>query len=135
MFTIKFSNGVELPIVMCYNHGKRYIHGETRNSRDVVLPDGVVGLDELKALLIDPANLSVIEVTVLDTVEVVAEDGSVSYEQRPDTEVLYNFVYADEIKDKMNGEIWFTLGEKSALEIENELAIATIDELLIALEV
>lgn len=131
---IKFSNGTVLPILMCYNNGKRYIHGETRNTREIQLADTAIGLDKLKALLADPANLATIEVTIIDTVEITAADGTVTYEQHPDTEVLENFVYASEIKDTMNGEIWFTVAEKSALEIENEEAIATIDELLIALE-
>ena len=124
---IKFSNGKELPIIMCYNHGARFIKGETRNSRDIVLADSVIGLDELKALLANSDNLSVIEVTM----DYVDENGQL----KTDTEVLRDFVYTDEIKDKMNGEIWFTIGEKSALEIENQQAMATIDTLLIAMEV
>lgn len=116
---IKFSNGRELPIIMCYNHGTRFIKGETRNCREIVLADGVIGLDGLKALLTEPANLSVIEV--------IGVDG--------EAEILENFVYADEIKDKLNGEIWFAIGEKSALELENEEAMQVIDELLIAMEV
>ena len=119
MKSIKFANGRQLEILECYNHGKRFIHGETRNCREIVLAEGVISLDELKALLIEPANLYVIEV--------IGVDG--------ETEILENFVYTDEIKDKMNGEIWFTLGKKSALEIEKEEAMATIDTLLIAMEV
>ncbi|MBR5873938.1 MAG: hypothetical protein IKY90_04285 [Oscillospiraceae bacterium] len=124
---IKFSNGRELPIIMCYNNGKKYINGETRNCRDIVLADGVIGLDTLKALLTNSDNLSVIEVTMNYT----DENG----ELKTDTEVLENFVYAAEIKDKLNGEIWFTIGQKTALEIENEEALRVIDELLIAMEV
>ena len=116
---IKFSNGRELPIIMCYNNGRRYIHGNTRNCREIVLAEGVIGLDELKALLTNPDNLSVIEV--------IGDDGEV--------EVLKNFVYADKIKDMLNGEIWFTIGEKSALEIEKEEALMAIDTLLMAMEV
>ena len=116
---IKFSNGKELPIIMCYNHGPRFIKGETRNCREIVLAEGVIGLDELKALLTNPDNLSVIAV--------IGEDG--------EAEILENFVYADEIRDTMKGEIWFTIGEKTALELENEEAMQVIDELLIAMEV
>lgn len=126
MKSIKFANGNEYEIIECYNNGKRYINGETRTCRDIVMSDEVIGLDELKEILSSPANLSVIEVYM--NVEI---DG----EQVEDTEVLENFVYADEIKDNMKGEIIFTIGEKSALEIENEEAIAIIDELLIAMEV
>lgn len=106
---IKFSNGKELPIIMCYNNGKRYIHGETRNSREIVLAEGVIGLDELKALL-----------TTHCVVEVIGEDGEV--------EVLEDFIYASTIKDNFNGEIWFTIGQKTEAE-------KVIDELLIAMEV
>ena len=116
---IKFSNGRELPIIMCYNHGTRFIKGETRENREIVLAEGVIGLDELKMLLANPDNLSVIQI--------IGEDG--------EAEILENFVYADEIKDTMKGEIWFTIGEKTALEIENQQAMETIDTLLIAMEV
>ena len=113
---IKFSNGRELPIIMCYNHGPRFIKGETRNCREIVLADGVISLDELKALL-----------TSHCVIEVIGEDG--------EAEILENFVYASEIKDNFEGEIWFTIGQKSALELENEEAMQVIDELLIAMEV
>lgn len=126
MKSIKFANGKEYEIIECYNNGKQYINGETRTCREIVLADNVISLNELKALLSDPANLSVIEIYMN-----VKIDG----EQIEDTEVLKNFVYADEIKDKMNGEIWFTIGEKTAMEIKNEQAVRAIDELLIAMEV
>lgn len=126
MKSIKFANGNEYEIIECYNNGKRYINGETRTCREIVMSDEVIGLDELKEILSSPANLSVIEVYM----NVEIDD-----EQVEDTEVLENFVYADEIKDNMKGEITFMIGEKSALEIENEEAIAIIDELLIAMEV
>ena len=132
---IKFANGRELPIIMCYNHGTKFIEGETRNTRDIVLPEGVIGLDDLKALLTNPTNLSVIEVSVIDTVEIVDEDGTVSYEQRQDTEVIENFVCVSEIKDTLKGEIWFTIGQKTAAEVKAEEALTVIDELLIAMEV
>lgn len=126
MKSIKFANGKEYEIIECYNNGRRYIQGETRNTREIQIADDVIGLDELKELLINPENLEAIEVYM--NVEI---DG----EQVEDTEVLKNFVYADEIKDKMNGEIWFTIGEKTAMEIKNEQAVRAIDELLIAMEV
>ena len=135
MKSIKFANGRQLEILECYNHGKRFIHGETRSSRDIVLADSVIGLDELKALLTDGTNLATIEININESREMVSEDGEVYIDHIEDTETLENFVYADEIKDKMNGEIWFTLGKKSALEIEKEEAMATIDTLLIAMEV
>ena len=127
MKSIKFANGRQLEILECYNHGMKYIQGETRNTREIVLADSVIGLDELKALLANSDNLSVIEVTM----DYVDENGQL----KTDTEVLGDFVYTDEIKDKMNGEIRFTIGEKSALEIENQQAMETIDTLLIAMEV
>lgn len=135
MKSIKFANGREFEILECYNHGRRYIHGETRNSRDFVLADGVIGLDELKALLTDSANLATIQVYINEDREIISATGEVHMEHIEETETLENFVYADEIKDTMQGEVWFTLGEKTALEIENQQAMATIDTLLIAMEV
>lgn len=123
---IKFANGKELPIIMCYSNGKKIISGETRSTREIVLSSDVIGLSELKALLTNKTNLSVIEVTI----EYTDETG----ELKTDTEVLENFVYAAEIKDKMNGEVWFTIGQKTEMEIENEEAMRVIDELLIAME-
>lgn len=116
---IKFSNGMELPYIMCYNNGVRFIGDAMRHSRDIVISDDVIGLDELKALLKNQNNLSVIEV--------IGADG--------EAEVLENFVYADEIKDTLKGVIWFTIGEKTALEIEKEEALLAIDTLLMAMEV
>lgn len=132
---IKFANGTVLPAFMCYNHGDRYICGAMRKNREIAIPGDAIGLDDLRALLSDAANLATIEVTITDTVEVTAEDGAVTYEQRQDTEVLTNYVYADSIRDNMAGEVRFTVAEKTALELENEVAVRTIDALLIAMEV
>ena len=135
MKSIKFANGRQLEILECYNHGMKYIQGETRNTREFVLADGVISMDELKALLADGTNLSTIQIYVNEDREMVSDTGEVHLEHIEDTELLENFVYADEIKDTMKGEVWFTLGEKTALEIENQQAMATIDTLLIAMEV
>lgn len=116
---IKFSNGLELPIIMCYNNGKKRIAGETRVNREIHMPADVIALDDLHTLLSNPANL--------ETIEVTGDDG--------DTEVLVDFVYPGEIRYDFNGEVCFSIGAKTALEIENELAIKAIDELLIAMEV
>ena len=132
---IKLANGMEIPIVMCYNHGRRFINGETRECRDIVIKDDAISLDELKVLLLNPDNLSVIELTTKRIVEVVSADETVSYEEVLGTSILENFTHACEIKDCLNGEIVFTLGEKTALELEHEEAMRAIDALLIAMEV
>lgn len=130
MKSIKFANGKEYEILECYNNGKRFINSETRECREIVIADDVITLNELKEILSNPANLETIEVYMKEEVE--ADGKMVLFE---DTEVLENYVYADEIKDNMKGEITFIIGEKSTLEIENEQALQAIDELLIAMEV
>ena len=123
MKSIKFANGKEYEIIECYNNGKRYINGETRTCREIVIADDVITLDELKEILSSPANLETIEVYMKEEVEV---DGEMKNFE--DTEVLTGFIYADEIKDNMKGEITFTIGQKSEAE-------EAIDQLLIAMEV
>lgn len=123
MKSIKFANGKEYEIIECYNNGKRYINGETRTCREIVIADDVIALDELKEILSSPANLETIEVYMKEEVEV---DGEMKNFE--DTEVLTGFIYADEIKDNMKGEITFTIGQKSEAE-------EAIDQLLIAMEV
>lgn len=135
MKSIKFANGREFEIIECYNNGRRYINGETRVCREIVLADDVISLDELKSILKNPVNLETIEVYMNVAVEAEGENGEIIIEQMEDTEVLKNYVYADEIKDNMKGEITFIIGEKSTIEMENEQALQTIDELLIAMEV
>ena len=127
MKSIKFTNGKVYEILECYNNGMRYINGETRNTRDIYISPDVIGLDELRELLTDEA---VVEVYMKEDREV---DGELKYFE--DTETLENFVYADEIKYKFNGNICFTIGQKTAIELENEQALQAIDELLIAMEV
>lgn len=128
MKSIKFANGAQLPIIECYNNGMRYIDGATRSCREIVLDSAVVGLDELKALLSNPANLSPVEVSVQELDE---NGGMVT-----NTELLENYICAGKINyDFGTGEVTFTIGQKTALELEHEEAIATIDELLIAMEV
>ena len=117
MKSIKFANGNEYEIIECYNNGKRYIQGETRNTREIHISPDVIGLDELKALL---KNYCVVEVAM----NYVDKNGEI----KTDTEILENFIYADEITYKFDGEIWFTIGQKTEAE-------DVIDQLLIAMEV
>ena len=123
MKSIKFANGKEYEIIECYNNGKRYINGETRTCREIVLSADNIGLDELKELLSAESNLSVIDVKMIEDREV---DGEMKHLE--DTEVLTGFIYADEIKYNFNGEVTFVIGEKTEAE-------KAIDELLIAMEV
>ena len=123
MKSIKFANGKEYEIIECYNNGKRYINGETRTCREIVIADDVITLNELKEILSSPADLETIEVYMKEEVEV---DGEMKNFE--DTEVLTGFIYADEIKDNMKGEITFTIGQKSEAE-------EAIDQLLMAMEV
>lgn len=126
MKSIRFANGKEFEIIECYNNGKRYISDETRNCREIVVADDVISLDGLKALLAEPANLATIEICM---------NTEINGRQAEETELLENYVYADEIKDSMKGEVWFTIGQKTAVEIEKEQAVQAVDELLIAMEV
>lgn len=123
MKSIKFAGGREYEIIQCYNNGMRYISGETRNCREIVIADDVISLDELKNLLLAESNLSSIDVKMVEDREV---DGEMKHFE--DTEVLAGFIYADEIKYNFNGEITFVIGEKTEAE-------KAIDELLIAMEV
>lgn len=123
MKSIKFANGKEYEILECYNNGMRFINGETRTCREIVMADDVITLNELKEILSNPANLETIEVYIKEEVEV---DGEMKNFE--DTEVLTGFIYADEIKDNMKGEITFTIGQKSEAE-------EAIDQLLMAMEV
>ncbi len=123
MKSIKFANGKEYEIIECYNNGKRYINGETRNCREIVLSADNIGLDELKELLSEESNLSSINVKMVEDREV---DGEMKHFE--DTEVLTGFIYPEEIKYYFNGEITFVIGEKTEAE-------KAIDELLIAMEV
>ena len=130
MKSIKFAGGREYEIIQCYNNGMRYINGETRNCREIVIADDAVTLGELKEILSDPASLETIEIYVKEEYE--ADGEMVAFE---DTELLENYVYTDEIKDNMKGEITFVIGQKTAVEIENRQAKQAIDQLLIAMEV
>ena len=123
MKSIKFANGKKYEIIECYNNGKRYIQGETRENREIVISDEIINIGELKALLLDKSNLTTIEVYMNIEQEV---DGEIKHFE--DVEILEGFVYADEIRDTLKGEIWFTIGKKT--EAEN-----VIDTLLIAMEV
>lgn len=123
MKSIKFANGKEYEIIECYNNGKRYINGETRTCREIVIADDVISLDELKNLLSAESNLSSIDVKMVEDREV---DGEMKHFE--DTEVLAGFIYADEIKYKFDGEICFIIGQKTEAE-------DVIDQLLIAMEV
>lgn len=123
MKSIKFTNGKEYEIIECYNNGKKYIQGETRENREIVISDEIINIGELKALLLDKSNLTTIEVYMNIEQEV---DGEIKHFE--DVEILEGFVYADEIRDTLKGEIWFTIGKKT--EAEN-----VIDTLLIAMEV
>ena len=123
MKSIKFANGKEYEIIECYNNGKKYIQGETRENREIVISDEIINIGELKALLLDKSNLTTIEVYMNIEQEV---DGEIKHFE--DVEILEGFVYADEIRDTLKGEIWFTIGKKT--EAEN-----VIDTLLIAMEV
>ena len=88
-----------------------------------MLSGELIGLDEMKELLSAESNLSVINVKMIEDREV---DGEMKHFE--DTEVLADFIYADEIRYRFNGEIVFVIGQKTEAE-------KAIDQLLIAMEV
>ena len=119
MNSIKFANGTLLPLIMCFDNGKRFIYEALRNTREFQIPNDAIELNVLKELVSNPSNL--------ERIEVVGDDN--------ETEILENFVFPEEIKYSFDNGIWITLGQKTDIEIEHEEALASIDELLIAMEV
>lgn len=130
MKSIKFANGTQLEIIECYNDGTRYIEGAVRVCRRIVLDKAVIGADRLEALLADKSNLEHIQVYMNEDREV---DGVLQHFE--DTELLEGYVFATDGRTDFRTERSFVLGQRTALEVENEEAKRAIDELLIAMEV
>jgi hypothetical protein len=129
---IKFSNGKSYEYLNAYALENDYCKGIKRPSLEIHMPVNVISYNQLEKILNDASNLKEIVLTG-DKPPIYNETGEViGYGEAPQN------TYCDyDIKGKItidDEEITFKLYKKSDLEIENEEAIATIDELLIALE-
>lgn len=133
---IKFANNKNYEYISAYGLENDYYKNIKRQSLEVHMSTSVISYAELDEILSDKANLSSILLTGNVPVDM---DGNVIGEAHQNTYEYYD------IKGKItvdDDEIAFKLFKKSNEEIENEKlkaeneeAIATIDELLIALEV
>ena len=131
---IKFTNGVNFEYTSTYALENDYHKGTKRPSLEIHLPVNVITYNELEEILNEVSNLKEIVLTGDPQPLYDAKTGEfIGYGEPPVN------IYCDyDIKGKItvdDEEITFKLFKKSALEIENEEAMATIDELLIAMEV
>lgn len=143
---IKFVNGANFEYVNAFALENDYHKGIKRPSLDIHFPVETVTYTELEEILSDVTNLKEIVLTGDEqTYPVYAneldENGNVistvidHYETVPapqNTYVGYDIQGKITIDDET---ITVKLFKKSDLELENEEAMATIDELLIAMEV
>ena len=133
---IKFANNKNYEYISAYGLENDYYKNIKRQSLEVHMSTSVISYAELDEILSDKANLSSILLTGNVPVDM---DGNVIGEAPQNTYEYYDTKGKITIDDD---EISFKLFKKSNEEIENEKlkaeneeAIATIDELLIALEV
>lgn len=128
---IKFSNGESYEYINAFALENDYHKGIKRPSLTIHFPVAVITYNELEKILNDVSNLKEIVLTG-DPVAQYDENGEITGYVTPQN------TYCDyDIKGKItvdDEEITVKLYKKSDLEIENEEAIRTIDELLIALE-
>lgn len=131
---IKFANGKNYTYLNAFGLENDYHKGINRPSLEVHLPVNVISYNELEVILSDVNNLKEIVLTGDPQPIYNHETNKVDfYDEAPQ-----NAYYDYDIKGKItidDEEIVFKLYKKSALEIENEEALRTIDELLIAMEV
>lgn len=124
---IEFANGKNYTYLNAYALENDYCKGVKRPSLEIHFPVAEITYAELEEILNDVSNIKEI-VLIGDTV--LLETGELYTPQN---------VYSDyDIKGKItidDEKITVKLFKKSDLEIENEEALATIDELLIAMEV
>lgn len=128
---IKFANGKEFEYLNAFGLENDYHKGIKRPSLEIHLPVNVISYNQLEEILNDVSNLKEIVLTG-DIVAQYDKNGEITGYVTPQN------IYCDyDIKGKItidDEEITFKLYKKSDLEIENEEAIATIDELLLAME-
>ena len=140
---ITFSNGTSFEYINAFGLENDYHKGIKRPSLEIHMPANVISYNQLETILKDASNLKEIVLTGDETVVPV-------YSQEKDefgNQIIDHYetvtppvnTYCDyDIKGKItvdDEEITIKLFKKSDLEIENEKALAIIDQLLIAMEV
>lgn len=140
---IKFVNGANFEYVNAFALENDYCKGIKRPSLDIHFSKEVITYNELEEILSDVANLKEIVLTGNEQIypvyaEELDENGEAiidHYEVIPAPQNTY-VGYDIQGKITIDDEIMTVkLFKKSDVEIENEEAMATIDELLIAMEV
>ena len=124
---IKFTNGTNFEYGNAFALENDYHKNIKRPSLEIHFPIEVITYEELKEIISNPVNL---EEIVLTGDSVILENNEVYTPQ--------NIYYDYNIKGKItvdDEEITVKLYKKSDLELENEEAMAIIDELLIVMEV
>lgn len=140
---IKFVNGVNFEYTDAYALENDYHKGIKRPSLDIHFSTEAITYNELKEILSDVTNLKEIVLTGDEqTYPVYAkeldENGNVVIDHYETTPAPQNTYVGYDIQGKITIDdetITVKLFKKSDLELENEEAMATIDELLIAMEV
>lgn len=140
---IKFANEAIFEYSNAFALENDYHKGIKRPSLDIHFPVEAITYNELKEILSDVTNLKEIVLTgdeqlVPVYAEELDEEGNMVIDYYETLSAPQNTYRDYDIKGKITIDdetITVKLYKKSSLEIENEEAMATIDELLIAMEV
>lgn len=126
---IIFSNDKEFEYINAYAIERDFKNGYTRPSIEIHLPIAQTSYNEIEGIINDVETIK--SFTLVGDVP-VDEDGVVVGEAPTNTYTDYTIKGKISVEDDI---ITFKLYRLSDVEIENKEAMATIDELLIAMEV